>query len=40
LYEKIGPIPISYYYNRFNLYACIEDQEVIDSLCDIIEDIS
>ena len=35
--EKVDSIHISYYgNNRSNLYVCIENQEVIDSLCDII----
>lgn len=34
--EKIDSIHISFYDNRYNSYVCIENQEVIDSLCDII----
>ena len=34
--EEVDSIRISYYENRFNSYVCIENQEIIDSLCDII----
>jgi len=34
--EKIDSIHISFYGNRNDSYVCIDNQEVIDSLCDII----
>ena len=34
--EKVDSIHISYYDNRLNSYVCIDNQEAIDSLCDII----
>ena len=34
--EQVDSIHISYYGNRLNSYVCIDNQEDIDSLCDII----
>ncbi len=34
--EQVDSIHISYYGNRLNSYVCIDNQEEIDSLCDII----
>jgi len=34
--EQVDSIHISYYGNRLNSYVCIDNQEDIDSICDII----
>ena len=34
--DEVDSIHISYYGNRLNEYVCIKDQELIDSLCNVI----